>query len=99
LYLPSLSVTFLVAALLPLVLGFLVGMVIKSALKIGVTIAIIVLILIALGILAPNQVITPIVSAFKNGSALSSKVLQVAGYLPYSSITFLIGLAIGLLRG
>ncbi|MDA4118642.1 MAG: hypothetical protein OK455_09890 [Thaumarchaeota archaeon] len=96
---PTLSVTFLVAALVPLVLGFLVGMVIKTALKIGLIIAIIILIMIGLGILAPSQVLTPIVGAFKNGGALTSKVMQVAGYLPYSSITFLIGAAVGFLKG
>lgn len=98
-YLPSLSATFLVSILVPLVLGFLVGMVIKTAMKIGVTIALIILILIAVGIIAPDQVITPIVSTFKSGGALTSKTLQVAGYLPYSSLTFLIGAAVGFLRG
>jgi len=96
---PALSITFLISILVPLILGFLVGMVIKKALMIGAAIAIIVIILIALGIVAPNQVITPVMSVFRSGSALTSKVLQVAGYLPYSSLTFLIGAAIGFLKG
>ena len=96
---PDLSTTFLVAAILPLIIGFIVGVIIKSALKIGILIAVIVLILIAIGIITPAQVIQPLLSLFKSGSALSSEAQRVAGYLPYSSVTFLIGLAIGFLKG
>jgi uncharacterized protein YqfA (UPF0365 family) len=95
---PDASVTFIVALLVPLVIGFLVGIVIKSAIKIGAAIAIIALLLIFLGIITPSQIIQPIISAFKSGPALTSKVAQIAGYLPYSSITFLIGLAVGFFK-
>ena len=30
--------------------------------------------------------------------ALTSKVSQIAGYLPYSSVTFIIGLAVGFFK-
>jgi hypothetical protein len=33
-----------------------------------------------------------------SGPALTSKVSQIAGYLPYSSITFIIGLAVGFFK-
>jgi|SRR5271155_556678 len=92
---PDASVTFIIALLVPLALGFLVGLVIKNAIKIGVLIAIIALLLIFAGIITPSQIIQPILSSFKSGPELASKVTQVAGYLPYSSITFLIGLAVG----
>jgi uncharacterized membrane protein (Fun14 family) len=96
---PDLSTTFLVAAIVPLIIGFIVGLVIKSVLKIGVVLAILVIILILLGIVSPDQVLTPLLSLLKSGSALSSDVQRLAGYLPYSSITFIIGLAIGFLKG
>jgi len=98
---PSLNTTFVVAVLVPLVLGLLIGIVIKSALKIGVAIALIVLILIAVGIITPDQVIKPIMSAMGSTSAasLEAKVKEIAGYLPYSSLTFLIGLVIGFFKG
>lgn len=96
---PDPSITFLAAAIIPLILGFIVGLIVKSVLKIGIAVALIAIILILLGIITPDQVLTPILSLFKSGSALSSTVSRLAGYLPYSSITFLIGLAIGFLRG
>jgi uncharacterized membrane protein (Fun14 family) len=96
---PSASVTFLAAAIGPLILGFIVGIIAKSAIKIGVSIAALIIVLIALGIIAPSQVLPPLLSIIKSGSALTSKVTQVAGYLPYSSVTFLIGLAVGFFKG
>lgn len=96
---PDLSTTFLVAAILPLIIGFIVGVVIKSALKIGILLAVLVLVLIGLGIITPGQVIQPLLSLFRSGSALSAEAERVAGYLPYSSITFLVGLVIGFLKG
>jgi len=97
--LPDLSTTFLVAAIVPLILGFIVGVIIRSALKIGIAIAVIILLLIATGIISPNQVLQPLLSWAKSGPALVSYAQRVAGYLPYSSLTFLIGLAVGLWKG
>jgi uncharacterized membrane protein (Fun14 family) len=96
---PDLSTTFLVAAILPLIIGFIVGVIIKSALKIGILLAVLVLVLIALGIITPEQVLSPVLSLVRSGSALASEARRVAGYLPYSSVTFIIGLAIGFLKG
>jgi len=95
---PDASTTFILALIIPLVIGFLVGVVIKSALKIGAAIAIIVILLIFAGILTPSQVIQPVMSLFRSGSDLSTKVHQLAGYLPYSSVLFVIGIAIGFFR-
>lgn len=95
---PDVSTTFIVSLLVPLVLGFLVGTVIKSAIKIGAAVAIIVLLLIFGGILTPSQVIQPIMSLVRSGPSLESGVSRLAGYLPYSSVTFLIGLAVGFFR-
>jgi hypothetical protein len=95
---PDLSVTFIVSLLVPLVLGFLVGIVVKGAVRIGAAIAVIILLLIFTGILTPSQIIQPIMSLVSSGPSLASKVSQIAGYLPYSSVTFLIGLAVGFFK-
>jgi hypothetical protein len=95
---PVASATFVVALLVPLVIGFLVGIVIKSAVKIGAAIALIILLLIFVGIITPSQVIQPLISSFRSGPALASKATQIAGYLPYSSVTFIIGLAVGFFK-
>ncbi len=97
--LPDASVTFLAALVIPLVLGILIGIILKEAIKIGLALVILVLVLIAAGIIQPNQVIEPFVSLFRSGPGLVSKVDEIAGYLPYSSLTFVLGLAIGFLRG
>lgn len=97
--LPDLSTTFLLAAILPLILGFIVGLIIKSVLKIGIALAILVIVLILLGILTPDQVLTPLISLVKSGGSISTEVQRLAGYLPYSSLTFIVGLVIGFWRG
>jgi len=52
---PSLSITFLVAAIAPFLIGLLIGIIIKSALKLGVAIAVLLLILIGLESLPPTR--------------------------------------------
>jgi len=96
---PDLSTTFLVAAIVPLIIGFIVGIIVRSFLKIGLALAVLAILLIALGIITPSQILTPLLSLVKSGGTLTSDVQRVAGYLPYSSLTFIIGLAIGLLKG
>jgi hypothetical protein len=96
---PDLSTTFLIVSIVPLIIGFIVGIVIRSAIKIGIALVVLVVLLIAIGILTPGQVLTPLLSLFKSGGSLTSEVSRVAGYLPYSSLTFIIGLAVGLLKG
>jgi len=96
---PDLSTTFLAALIVPLILGFLVGIIAKGILKVGIAIAVLVIILIALGTITPSQVIGPLVSLFRSGSQYTSKVSQISGFLPYSSVTFLLGLVIGFFKG
>lgn len=96
---PDGSITFVAAILVPLILGFLVGIIGKAAIRIGAAIAVIIVILIILGFLTPNQVIQPLVQLVRSGPSLTSKVSQVAGYLPYSSITFIVGFVIGFFKG
>ena len=96
---PDLSTTFIAALLVPLILGFLVGIIAKGILKVGLAIAVLVVVLIVVGVITPSQVIGPLVSLFRTGSSYTSKVDQIAGYLPYSSATFLLGLVIGFFRG
>ena len=96
---PDLTTTFLVAAIVPLIIGFIVGIIVRSFLKIGLALVVLAILLIALGIITPSQILTPLLSLVKSGGTLTSYVQRVAGYLPYSSLTFIIGLAVGLLKG
>lgn len=96
---PDLSATFIAAALLPLVIGFIVGLLIKNFLKIGLLIAAILLLLIIAGFLSPDQVLKPLLGFLKSGSTVSDWINRVAGYLPYTSLAFVLGLVIGFLKG
>ena len=94
-----LSTTFLAATVLPLVLGFIVGMIIKRVLKLGIAIAALVIILLVAGFITPSQVLGPLVSLFRQAGEVKSAAESLAGYLPYSSVAFIIGLAVGFLKG
>lgn len=91
--------TFLAALIVPLILGFLVGIIAKGVLKVGLAIVALVIVLIAIGTITPGQVIGPIVTLFRSGQSYTSKVDQIAGYLPYSSVTFLLGVILGFFKG
>jgi uncharacterized membrane protein (Fun14 family) len=96
---PDTSFTFIAGVAAPLILGFLVGIVLKGVMKIGVALILIILVLIAIGIISPNLVIGGLVSLFRTGQGTAVKVHQIAGYLPYSSVTFIIGVVIGFFKG
>jgi uncharacterized membrane protein (Fun14 family) len=96
---PDLSATFIAAALLPLIIGFIVGLLIKNFLKIGLLIAAILLLLIVAGFLSPDEVLKPLLGFLKSSSTVSAWIKRVAGYLPYTTLTFIIGLVIGFLKG
>ncbi len=96
---PDTSTTFLAALIVPLVIGFLIGTIAKGLLKVVIAAGALVLILIALGMVTPDQVIGPLVGLFRSGQTYAEKVRQISGFLPYSSLTFIIGLAVGFLRG
>lgn len=96
---PDGSFTFIAGVAGPLILGFLIGIVLKGAIKIGIALVIIFVVLIAIGMISPDRVIGLFVSVFRTGQGLSVKVNQIAGYLPYSSATFIIGVLIGFFKG
>ena len=96
---PSLSATFIIAALLPLAIGFVVGLLIKKILTIGLIVAAIILLLIIAGYLSPEQVLKPLLGFLKSSSTVSDWIKRVAGYLPYTSLTFILGLIVGFLKG
>ena len=95
---PDSSTTFLAAVVVPLIIGFLVGTIAKGVLKVGVALVVLIALLIVLGAISPDQVLGPIVALVRSGSTYVDKVKQVAGYLPYSSITFIVGLAVGFFK-
>ncbi|MDV3294088.1 MAG: hypothetical protein LYZ70_07440 [Nitrososphaerales archaeon] len=96
---PDLSTSFLAALLVPLIIGFLVGLIAKGLLKVGLAIAALIIVLIALGMLSPNQVLGPVLALVRSGESYSGQLTRISGYLPYSSLTFVLGLVVGFFRG
>src|SRR5437016_437093 len=96
---PDGSITFMTLTLIPLVIGFLAGVVMRAAFKIGLVIVVIALFMIAMGVIAPSIIIQPIIQLIRSGISLTSKVHQIAGYLLWSSMTFIAGLAVGFFKG
>lgn len=96
---PDTSTTFLAAIVVPLILGFLVGTIAKGIFKVAVGVGVLVVLLIVLGMISPQQIVGPVVALFRTGSTYTNKVSQIAGYLPYSSLTFIVGLAVGFFKG
>ena len=80
-------------------IGFVVGLLIKRFLEIGLIIGAIVILLIVAGFLSPDQVLKPLIGFVKSGSTVSDWVHRVAGYLPYTTLTFIIGLVVGFRKG
>ena len=96
---PDLSTTFLVTVILPLAIGFAIGILIKQVAKVGITIAALILLLIIAGFISPEQVLKPLIGFLKSSSEAKEWVERVAGYLPYASVTFIVGLIVGFLMG
>ncbi len=96
---PDLSTSFVLALIAPLIIGFLVGLVAKGILKVGLAIAALILILIALGTISPDQVLGPVLAVLRSGQSYTGQLTRISGYLPYSSLTFIIGLVVGFFRG
>ncbi len=96
---PDASITFIGGILITLALGFLIGAISRSLVKVGVILLAIAVVLIALGFYEPNQLLQPFLKYVESGSALAEKVKQIAGWLPYSTLTFIVGFLIGFFKG
>ena len=88
----------LIPLILPLVIGLLVGVIIKRSFSVIIAIVALVIILVVTGYLnitfqdALNEALKMLPNLINTGQ-------WVLDFLPYSSASFLIGLAIGLWRG
>jgi hypothetical protein len=96
---PDSSITFVGGILIALAIGFLIGALARVFVKVGVVLLAIAVVLIALGFFEPNQLIKPLLAYIESGTELTEKVNQVAGYIPYSTVAFVVGLLIGFFRG
>ncbi|MFH1820895.1 MAG: hypothetical protein ABH852_00410 [Methanobacteriota archaeon] len=92
------EIAWIVPIVVPFVLGLLVGVVVKKAMNLLLIIAALVIVLIATG-----AVSLTFQDLFEKAMQILPKFYEsgngLLNVLPYSSVTFLVGLALGLWRG
>jgi len=92
------EVAWIVPVVVPFIIGLLVGAVIKRALKLIVVIAALVIVLVA-----TSAVSLTFRDIYDKAMEFLPRLIDLGGglkdVLPYSSVAFLIGLALGLWRG
>ncbi|HLI45619.1 MAG TPA: hypothetical protein VKU94_00310 [Geobacterales bacterium] len=86
-----------VALVLPFVIGLLVGYILKQSLKLLAAVVVLILILLLAGIIDVNVLKYGFEHVLAYGSAAFDAAKSVASILPYSSVLFIIGVAIGFL--
>jgi uncharacterized membrane protein (Fun14 family) len=87
------------ALLGPLVIGFLVGVLAKRVLSLAAVLIALFIALAALGYLSPDQVTAFLKQLGYAANEALAYATRIKNAIPYSSITFLIGLALGLWKG
>ncbi|MGD0329746.1 MAG: hypothetical protein ABSB40_04765 [Nitrososphaeria archaeon] len=85
--------------LIPLILGLIVGVIVKRALKLILVIVLLLVVLVAIGYLNLSSLTDIANSALKYLPLIWSGAGPFTNLLPYSSISFIIGLIIGLWKG
>jgi len=92
------EVAWIVPVILPFIIGLLVGAVIKRTLRLVVVIAALVIVLVATGALSLT-----FRDIYDKAMEFLPRLIDLGGglrdVLPYSSVAFLIGLALGLWKG
>lgn len=92
------EIAWLIPILLPFIIGLLVGALIKAALKLVILIAALVIVLVATGVLSVTftDLYDKAMKYLPNFIKSEHSWLNV---LPYSSVAFIVGLALGLWFG
>ncbi len=89
----------IVPILVPFIIGFLIGAIIKRTIKLAVVILVLIIILGALGYISLPSIQDIIQKASEYLPMIWSEAGGLINILPYSSITFIIGLLLGLWKG
>ena len=90
------EIAWLIPVVLPFIIGLLVGAIVKKGLKLLVAVVALIIVLVATGVLSLtfSNVYDTALNFLPKLYDVGSGLLNV---LPYSSVAFLIGLALGLL--
>jgi uncharacterized membrane protein (Fun14 family) len=83
----------------PFVVGLLVGVLVKRIVSVAVVLAALFIALVALGYTSPQQVTQILQQIGYSAKDAVTTAMNLKNAVPYSSLAFLIGLAIGLWKG
>ncbi|MFP3189969.1 MAG: hypothetical protein RXR31_01345 [Thermoproteota archaeon] len=84
-----------IALVLPFIIGLLIGYILKQAFKILAALVVLVLILLFVGYIKPGTISYILNKAFNYGSQAFTAAQAISSMIPFSSILFIIGVAIG----
>ncbi len=92
------EIAWIVPIIMPFIIGLLVGFIAKHTIKLMFAIAALVILLVFTGLISITyqDIFTQALKFLPNIIATGSGVVNI---LPYSSLTFIIGLALGLWKG
>lgn len=91
------SLAQIIALIVPFVFGLLVGVLIRRLLGVALVLLAILILAVALGYISPSTAINIIQSLGYTAYQAAEKLGVLKAMIPYSSLTFIIGLIIGLL--
>lgn len=83
----------------PLIIGFLVGVLAKRVMSLAAALIALFIALAALGYISPEQVTAFLKQLGYAANEASTYATELKSAMPYSSLTFLLGLALGLWKG
>ncbi|MGB9725011.1 MAG: hypothetical protein ACPLZF_00850 [Nitrososphaeria archaeon] len=89
----------IIPVIVPFIIGLIVGVIIKRALKLVLALIILLIVLVAVGYTQLPTFEEIARAALKYLPILWAEASPLTNILPYSSITFLLGLALGLWKG
>ncbi|MGC8543233.1 MAG: hypothetical protein ACP5NQ_04780 [Vulcanisaeta sp.] len=95
----GLTLTQIVSIVGLFVLGLLVGILIRRLISVALILLAIVILAIALGYLSPSTLASLLHYAGYAMTTAYAKAQQFMSAIPYSSLAFIIGLVIGLIKG
>ncbi len=91
------SITQILALVVPFIFGLLVGILIRRLIGVALVLLAILILAVAVGYISPSTAINIIQSLGYTAYQAAEKLGIVKAMIPYSSLTFIIGLIIGLL--
>lgn len=91
------SITEILALVVPFIFGLLIGILIRRLISVALVLLAILLLAVAVGYISPSTAMSIIQSLGYTAYQAAEKLGVLKSMVPYSSLTFIIGLIIGLL--